>query len=291
MAKRLIDLAAIEKQGRAAMSRLGISPDDLPESYRRPEVYRMVAAGMAKDLPRADQAYMRDRGAVERWGSAAALAAKAAELYWNPTVRALAGNDEGTMKWFWEHPDHAFKQLAAHAVEHPAAYRSGPLAEVMTALGEFQSFEETHGSDSEPTSITAVQTQADRPVSSGAGDQHAPSRPPAERAPSSRTAPTQRPREPSSYQELIAAKTLTPRQHERLQELARARFPSDEAPAPRPAPEVSHGSYEALVKKGSLSPAEWTRLTALAQQRHPEEDDPFGELPDSYFGEETTPHE
>jgi hypothetical protein len=212
--RKPIDLEALSRAGGRALGRLGwMDPDDLPPAYQRPEVFAMVLKGLAADLPShlaSSKQFQAAQTAVARWSAGAALQQKAVELYWDPEVRAIAGNNEQVMAHYWAHPDEAMRVLAKHIAEFPQS--RGVLNEVMLAIGEYQNFDTDH--DSGGLAQSTMEQQPSRLES----------HPAAARSPSTAGAPgrpgKQPAREPTTYAELVKAPNLSPSEWAKLNELA-----------------------------------------------------------------------
>jgi hypothetical protein len=144
---RTIDLDALARRAQGSLARLpwwgrlGVAASDP----------RDVGSWMklaAEELPGelvGNKDFAAARAAVAAWSAAAELRERAMVLLDDPQIRALAG-DERTLRYLVEHPDEAMKVLVEHSVEHPRAYRSGPLAEALAVASEATTFHQTHSS-------------------------------------------------------------------------------------------------------------------------------------------------
>jgi hypothetical protein len=198
-----IDLAALERRARGALARLRWWDDpELPEEYERPQVYKMLVDGLAGELPARianSKDFLAAKGAVAAWAAASDLRDRAIELYHDPRIREVAGGEQN-LRWLMANPDEAQKALIEHSVEHPGAYRSGPLAEALAVASEATTFHQTYESGpaelpeaSPPQSAAVVQP---RP---------GPSREPEQQKPAT-----------GSYDELIARPKLTQAEYQQL---------------------------------------------------------------------------
>jgi hypothetical protein len=262
MARTTRTISDLEARAKFALAGLEwFDPRDLPAKFQNAAGYRALLQGLAKDGNKVDKAYMSARQAVEAWHAGQQLYEKAARLYHSPAVRAIANNDEATMLHYWNNPDEAMKILARHSVKFPRSYTEGPLREVMETIGEFQSFSETHEDSGSEPAAHVPQTPVAREAVPSPGTV-----PTASTAPSSGRKP-----EPRTYEELVAARTLTPSQWSRLMAEAERRHPEDDSSyAPPPVAQPGAGS-----PSRNRANEEWASAVATHERANPPGDEPI----------------